>query len=65
MIAIALAIVAGIVWAVRIEGKVLSHDRDILRMQADAAQWRQDMRAELAVMREDLRYIRERIDQRI
>lgn len=44
-----------IVWAVRIEGKVNAHDREIEQLRADT-------KGEMATLREDVRYIRDRID---
>jgi len=55
VISVLLAAILGVTWAVRIEGKVLSHDREI-------AQLRDMVRDEMALMRADLHYIRNRID---
>jgi len=44
-----------VVWAVRVEAKVQAHDREL-------AQMRTDLRAEMHEMRQDLKYIRERLD---
>jgi hypothetical protein len=52
----ALAFVAGVVWAVRIEGKVLAHEREI-------AQLRQDTDQKIDRVLTEVAYIRERIDR--
>jgi hypothetical protein len=52
----ALAFVAGVVWAVRIEGKVLSHEREL-------AQLRQDTDQKIDRVLTEVGYIRERIDR--
>lgn len=44
-----------VVWAVRVEAKVQAHDREL-------AQMRTDLRAEMHEMKQDLKYIRERLD---
>lgn len=56
VITVGLALVAGLVWAVRMEGFVRAHEKEI-------AQLRMDMRGEIAELKEDVKYIRERIDR--
>ena len=48
--------IAALVWAVRIEGKVLAHDREI-------DQLRQDTNRAVGQLMADIAYIRQRIDQ--
>jgi hypothetical protein len=55
-ITLALAIVMGIAWLVRIEGKVLSTERDLARIEAD-----QDSKMNQILA--DIRYLRDRIDR--
>jgi hypothetical protein len=56
VITVALTVISAIVWAVRVEGIVRSHEQQI-------AQLRNDMKSEMADMRADVQYIRQRIDQ--
>lgn len=56
LVAAALAVVGGLVWAVRIEGKVLAHEREI-------DQLRQDTDRKIDQVLGQLEYIRERIDR--
>lgn len=56
------AVVAIIAWAVRVEAKVQAHERDIDRMTREGTQFRSDMRADLAEVKDALQYIRERLD---
>lgn len=56
LVSAALAIVGGLVWAVRIEGKVLAHEREI-------DQLRQDTDRKIDQVLGQLEYIRERIDR--
>ena len=51
-----LACIGWLVWAVRIEGKVLAHDREI-------DQLRQDTHRAVGQLMADIAYIRQRIDQ--
>lgn len=48
--------VAIIVWAVRVESKVAAHEREI-------AQLRSDTQMSITLVRDDVRYIRQRIDE--
>ena len=50
------ALLAGIIWGMRLEGKVLAHDRELQQL-------RSDMNTAVGQVREDLRYIRDRIDR--
>lgn len=56
IISTVLAALGGVVWAVRIEGKVLSHDKEL-------AQLRDDARDDRVQVRTDLAYIRSRLDE--
>jgi hypothetical protein len=56
VITVALTVLSAIVWAVRVEGIVRAHEQQI-------AQLRSDMKHEMADMRADVQYIRQRIDQ--
>ena len=51
-----LACIGGLVWAVRIEGKVLAHDREI-------EQLGQHTDDKIDQLRADIAYIRQRIDK--
>jgi hypothetical protein len=52
------AFITGVIWAIRIEGKVLSHDREI-------AQLRDDLRTTVTRLDDNIKYIRDRIDHLI
>lgn len=58
--------VLGLVFAIRIEGRVNAHDKEIDRLREDhdkeIAQLRTDTQTAVKEMRDDVRYIRERID---
>lgn len=56
IISTVLAFIGGVVWAVRIEGKVLGHDKELKLLRDDAKEDRAQMRADLA-------YIRNRLDE--
>ena len=50
------SLLAGIIWGMRLEGKVLAHDRELQQL-------RMDITNAVSQVREDLRYIRDRIDK--
>jgi hypothetical protein len=58
--------VTGLVWGLRIEGKVDAHDKELDRIRLahdkEIAQLRTDTQAAVKEMRDDVRYIKERID---
>lgn len=62
VISMMVAAVGVIVWAVRIEGKVRAHESDLALLRKQADDYRLEMRAEFAIMRSDVQYIRQRID---
>ena len=55
IITVTLSVLAAIVWAVRVEGIVRAHDKEI-------AQLRRDMEHKIDAALIELRYIRERVD---
>lgn len=54
--------VAVIVWAVRVESKVLAHDRELSQMRADMAQRVADLKGEMGEVLSEVKYIRQRLD---
>ena len=55
-VVLSLSAVAGIAWLVRIEGKVLSNERELSRIANDGER-------KLAQIGEDIKYLRDRIDR--
>lgn len=55
-ITLALAVVMGIAWLVRIEGKVLANERDLTRIESA-------FEAKMTQLLADVRYLRDRIDR--
>lgn len=54
---------AGVVWAVRLEGRVNTNDRAIAAVDTRVVEVRQQQKDSVDQVRQDLTYIRSRIDQ--
>lgn len=56
IITVALTVIAAVVWGVRVEGIVRSHEKQI-------EQLRQDMNSKVTEVLMEVRYIRQRVDE--
>lgn len=56
VITLAVTVASAIIWAVRVEGIVRSHEKEI-------SQLRQDMNSKLDTVAADVKYLRSRIDE--
>lgn len=56
VITLAVTVASAIVWAVRVEGIVRSHEKEI-------AQLRTDMNSKIDGVAEDVKYVRDRLDE--